>query len=119
MRGTWKPDPTSRRTTPRPRGWGALRKRILARDGGRCTWIEGLPDGGSWTMWSDVRRCTRAAVDVDHMGAPDDHTPELLRSLCEPHHDHRTAVQANAAKAAKRQASMRKSRAHPGLRHSG
>lgn len=118
MARTWKPDPTSRRTTPRPKGWGKLRRAVLERDGGRCTWIEGLPDGGSWTMWADLRRCTRAARDVDHMGNADDHSIELLRALCGTHHDKRTSRQANEAKQAKKQASMRQTKAHPGLRHS-
>lgn len=52
------------------------------------------------------------------MGNADDHSIELLRGLCGPHHDKRTSRQANEAKRAKRQASMRQAKAHPGLRHS-
>ena len=106
MGSTWKRDPTSWRTTPRPTGWKKTRQRILERDGHRCTW-----DNAG-------HRCTERATDVDHIGAPDDHSDDNLRSLCGPHHDHRTAHQAAAASRtarASRPGRLRAPERHPGL----
>lgn len=118
-RGTWKPDPTSWRTAPRPKGWKShIVPAIKERDGHRCTWIEGVPDGGTWRQWADPRRCPDVGTDVDHMGAPDDHRQEMLRLLCGPHHRKRTAEQANTARWSKHRAQhTRKPQPHPGLRH--
>lgn len=113
---TWKPDPTSWRTAPRPKGWkNRIVPAVKRRDNHRCTWIEGEPDGGSWRMWADPRRCPAVGVDVDHIGAPDDHRLDMLRLLCGPHHDHRSALQANAAKRAKAKLRRREAQRHPGL----
>lgn len=119
MARTWKKDPTSWRTAPRPAGWkNIIVPAIKHRDGGRCTWIEGADDGGNWRMWADLRRCPAAGTDVDHMGAPDDHRLEVLRLLCGPHHDHRTSLQANTARWSKHRAQrQRQPERHPGLRH--
>ncbi|SFD14156.1 HNH endonuclease [Streptomyces aidingensis] len=84
--GTWQEGPTSRRTHPRPQGWKTLRQEILNRDQHRCTWID------------DGQRCTARGTDVDHIGNPNDHTPDNLRTLCGPHHRRRTALQARAAR---------------------
>ena len=123
MAGTWKADRSSWRTTPRPKGWKArIVPAIKARDNGRCTWIEGVRDGGSWTMWADPRRCTKVGVDVDHVGRPDDHRMDMLRLLCEGHHDHRSALQANTARWGKRESRLRKPDVHPSVttqRHRG
>lgn len=116
MAKTWKPDPTSWRTAPRPKGWKSqIIPEIKRRDGGRCTWIVGLENGGSWTMWADVRRCPNRGTDVDHMGEPHDHRIEMLRLLCEPHHDTDSSRRANAAKRLKAQQSRRTPPRHPGL----
>ena len=116
MAGTWKKDPTSWRTAPRPKGWkSAIIPAVKARDGGRCTWVEGIEGGGSWRMWADPRRCPKPGVDVDHMGEPDDHRLEMLRLLCEQHHDHKTAVDANKARWTKRPPRQRPAQRHPGL----
>jgi hypothetical protein len=116
MPGTWKADRSSWRTAPRPKGWKTrIVPEVKRRDDGRCTWIEGVRDGGSWTMRYDPRRCARPGVDVDHMGRADDHRIEMLRLLCEQHHDHRTALQANAARWSKRESRKRKPEPHPGL----
>jgi 5-methylcytosine-specific restriction enzyme A len=116
MAGTWKKDPTSWRTTPRPKGWKShIVPAIKQRDGGRCTWIQGAPDGGTWHMWADPRRCIAVGTDVDHVGAADDHSHDNLRLLCGPHHDHRTALQANTARWSKRAPKKRPTQRHPGL----
>jgi 5-methylcytosine-specific restriction enzyme A len=119
MGKTWKPDPSSWRTAPRPKGWkSVIVPAVKLRDGSRCTWIEGVPDGGTWRMWADPRRCPAFGVDVDHMGAPDDHRIENLRLLCEAHHDSRSGKQANAARWARHRALARRPEPkHPGLRH--
>lgn len=114
-RGTWKPDLTSRRTSPRPRGWKTLRGDVIKRDKGRCTWVQGEQNGGTWRQWADPRRCTNPGVDVDHIGNPEDHSLDNLRLLCEPHHDHRTALQANAAKKLNAHTRKRKPMPHPGM----
>lgn len=115
MAKTWKIDPTSRRTSARPRGWKRLRGDVIKRDKGRCTWVTTLKDGGTWRDWAHIDRCTNPGTDVDHMGAADDHRIEMLRLLCEPHHDHKTALQANAAKKLNGNTRMRKPMPHPGL----
>src|SRR5688572_24612742 len=104
MTGSWKIDPTSWRTAPRPKGWNSkIRPYIKRRDNNRCTWIEGLPDGGSWTMWADPKRCPLPGTEVDHMGAADDHALEMLRLLCTGHHKHRSQEQAAQARSAQAQ----------------
>jgi len=79
----------SGRTVPLPPDWYQIRARQLRADGHRCTWR--LPS---------KKRCPRRATDVDHYGAPDDHTK--LRSLCSHHHGKRTAKQGHDARAAKK-----------------
>lgn len=117
MGGTWKKDPTSWRTTPRPRGWNSrIRPYVIDRDGGRCTWVESLPDGGHWSMEDHPDRCTAPGVDVDHMGEPDDHRLEMLRLLCEMHHDKRSSAQAAAARRQSVVPRKRPEPKHPGMR---
>lgn len=115
------PDPTSRRISPLPPGWKThIRPRILARDGHRCTWVAGVPDGGHpLAPGADThpRRCATRATDVDHIGDPDDHDERNLRALCGPHHDGRTALQANRARWSRPQARRQRPKPrHPGLR---
>jgi hypothetical protein len=81
----WQEAPGAWRTTPRPRGWKALRAQVLERDGNQCTWIE------------DGERCTGEGTDADHIADPQDHSPANLRTLCGYHHRKRTAIQARAA----------------------
>lgn len=99
MAGTWKKDPTSWRTTPRPRGWKTtLVPKIKARDQGQCTWIESEPDGGHWTMKGHPDQCPNPGRDVDHIGPPDNHHIDNLRLLCAQHHKVRSAKQAVEAR---------------------
>lgn len=95
--------PQSARSVPLPKGWGVIRKRILKRDGFVCTWL----DNGV--------RCCAPATDVDHIGDPDDHRDEVLRSLCSPHHRTRSSAQGGRAAQAKRIPRKRRQEAHPGF----
>lgn len=94
----------SGRTTPLPADWPTLRRAALDRDGHRCTWVE------------HGQRCAAPATDVDHTGDPDDHRLAMLRSLCSPHHDARTAGQGVAERARLRALRRRPATAHPAYR---
>jgi hypothetical protein len=100
--GHWKEGATAWRSAPRPRGWKTLRAQALARDAHQCTWIE------------DGERCTNEGTDADHIGDPEDHTLDNLRTLCQPHHRRRTALQARAARGPL-PSRRRPTEAHPGL----
>lgn len=81
----------SQRKTELPADWETvLRPLIIARDSGRCRWIEG------------GRRCPERGTDVDHVGDKFDHSPANLRLLCGAHHRRRTSAQGHAAKKAQR-----------------
>lgn len=116
MAGTWKTDPTSWRTAPRPKGWKNLRTQVIARDGGRCTWVQDFSDGGTWRNGAHPKRCPTPGTDVDHIGDPTDHSLGNLRLLCSDHHRGRTARQAVAARQARAAARAPRPRRHPGLR---
>jgi 5-methylcytosine-specific restriction endonuclease McrA len=101
MPGQWA---SSDRASRLPSDWPRIRRRILKRDEGQCTWFE------------NGHRCATAAVEVDHIVPNDDHSDANLRSLCTPHHGAKSAregVDARAAIAAKR---FRPVEPHPGLR---
>jgi 5-methylcytosine-specific restriction enzyme A len=77
--------------------------RILKRDGRQCT-----------ARLSDGTRCPQTTkLQVDHIGSRDDHHDGNLRTLCEWHHDRKTAAQGN--KARKRVTQARPAERHPGL----
>lgn len=90
----------SSRTTPLPPDWHRRRAKRLKMDGYRCVHIR--EDTG--------QRCTERATDVDHIGEPDDHHIEMLRSLCSYHHLQKTGSQGGRRVRQKRKASE-----HPGL----
>lgn len=69
-----------------PADWQAIRKRILRRDGYRCTHRN-----------EDGLRCAELATDVDHIIAGDDHGDRNLRSLCSPHHRIKSSQEGAAA----------------------
>lgn len=97
---------TSTRRGRLPKDWPAIRRRVIARDGGRC--VATMRDGS---------RCTEAGTEVDHVVAGDDHSMANLQLLCAWHHKRKT--QAEAAAARRRQPRPRRAReaeAHPGLR---
>jgi len=54
----------------------------LDRDGGRCTWLTDLHDGGPNAYLADDydpdTRCTSPGPDVDHIGDPDDRWDEMV-----------------------------------------
>lgn len=68
-----------------PKNWPIIRRRILERDGHRCTWHD--HDG----------RCTAPATDVDHVEPGDDHTAANLQSLCRAHHAAKSSCEGRAA----------------------
>lgn len=68
---------TTRRTTPLPTGWAAIRERVLQRDHRTCSWC------GS-----------QQRLEVDHINRNDDHSLGNLRTLCHNCHLTRTARQA-------------------------
>lgn len=94
----------SARTTPLPRNWPAIRRRILKRDGYTCTNLNHLG-----------QRCGQPATDVDHIGDPTDHSDANLRSLCTACHKRRSSSQGGKAAAAKRIPRKRPAEKHPGL----
>jgi 5-methylcytosine-specific restriction endonuclease McrA len=97
--GNWRD--TARRDRLPP-DWPAIRRRILTRDGHRCTWTV------------DGHRCAAVATDVDHRVNNDDDRDSNLRALCSYHHRKKTAAEGNAAKARLRAAVRRTPEAHPG-----
>lgn len=86
-----------------PPDWPRIRERIKQRDGHRCTAT--LRDGS---------RCReRTRLEVDHIGDPNDHNDNNLRTLCHWHHAKRTAQQSAAARRPVTQ--RRPPEAHPGM----
>lgn len=90
-----------------PDDWAKTRKRILRRDGFRCT-------------ARDERgfRCDEAATDVDHIIPGDDHRDENLTSLCGWHHAKKTGAEGARAKAkarARHANKFKRVETHPGL----
>jgi len=89
-----------------PLNWESLRREVLARDGGRCRWIQ------------DGRRCGAPATDVDHIRPGDDHSLSNLRSLCGPHHQRKSSSEGAFALARKRKQihkRFRRDEKHPGV----
>ena len=94
------------RTTPKPQGWGAIRKRILKRDNYECQ------------MTTPLGVCRAWANQVDHitpasLGGSDQ--PDNLRALCHDHHKIKSSSEGGKAAQAKRIPRTRKAEPHPGL----
>lgn len=91
----------STRAARLPRDWPAIRARILARDGHRCT------------------RCGAPATDVDHVIPGDDHSENNLVSLCAADHRAKSGREGQAAGVVTRhlagQHLHRPPEPHPGL----
>ena len=85
---------TSDRRARLPKDWTKIREKALERDGFRCTWED-------WIEGKKVR-CKSRAKDVDHRIPGDDHSMGNLRSLCEPHHDAKTARESGAGRSKRR-----------------
>lgn len=90
-----------------PKDWPQIRRRVLKRDGGRCTERN---DYG--------QRCPELATDVDHVKPGDDHSLSNLRSLCSWHHNRKSGAEGAQARAAIRRRNGKKFKRtenHPGL----
>jgi 5-methylcytosine-specific restriction protein A len=88
-----------------PPDWAQIRKRILARDNYRCTWVE------------RGEQCPATATDVDHRKPGDDHTESNLRSLCHPHHQRKSSGEGGRAyRRVTKYNVKRPAEQHPGLR---
>jgi hypothetical protein len=96
------------RTAPLPRNWPNIRGKVLKRDP-YCQWGL-LPDDGAPYL-----SCAERSIQVDHMGGPDDHRPEMLRGICVVHHQERTARQGVVARARLRE--IRGTRRRPKTKH--
>lgn len=85
-----------------PGDWKTRTRQVKDRDGWRCTWT------------TDGQRCTETTrLEVDHIGNPNNHHLDNLRTLCHYHHAKRTALQAAAAR--KLPPRNRTPEPHPGL----
>lgn len=95
---------TSRRKEQLPSDWETRRKRILRRDGYRCT-AERADTG---------ERCNERANQVDHVDQSRnwDHSDGNLTSLCEHHHAVKSSSEGGRANAARYR---KKKPRHPGL----
>lgn len=91
----------STRSARLPKGWDRIRAAVLARDGHRCTQLEGR------------QRCPQVAAEVDHIIPGDDHRFVNLRSLCTHHHRAKSSAEGNAGRWRYKQA--RTPEQHPGL----
>jgi 5-methylcytosine-specific restriction enzyme A len=85
------------RSSPLPRGWARIRRRVLERDEYVCQ----IPGP----------RCQGLATEVDHIGAADVHDETNLPAACYRCHKQRTYEQ-SLARAPRRRAPE----VHPGLR---
>lgn len=99
MPGGWQ---GSNRRTELPANWRAeIRPAVLARDGHRCTWLEGHDDGGFPTYlagsYPPADRCNERGSDVDHVGDRHDHGVHNARTLCGWHHARRSGSQGGTA----------------------
>ena len=91
----------SNRAARLPKDWPAIRRAVLRRDHGRCTWLDhGQP-------------CGRPATDIDHIIPGDDHRLANLRSLCRTHHQAKSSAEGHAARY--RNPRRRPAEPHPGL----
>lgn len=100
---------TSDRRSRLPANWAATARRILARDGHRCTFR--FPNSG---------RCpVTEGLEVDHVEPSGSDEDSNLTTLCKRHHAMKSSREGHKAKAAKRTAIRKKFRReepHPGLR---
>lgn len=95
------------RTTPKPKGWGSLRQRILKRDNHACQMPTPLGECGAWA--NEVDHITPASL-----GGSD--SEDNLRALCSQHHKVKSSREGGQASAAKRIPRNRPAEQHPGLR---
>lgn len=114
MSGGWA---GSERLSRLPANWPQLRERIRKRDGYRCTWIHGNPDGlpRSAADLDGPHRCTGPAAEVDHINRHAGDDEDNLRSLCTPHHAAKSAAEGVEARRAIAAQRYRPREQHPGL----
>lgn len=117
---TWQ----GKRRKQLPSNWGAIRKRVLERDGYRCTHI--TPSANTAPVNGVVfgiipMRCTERATEVHHINGPTDHRLESLRAICSYHHNLETQAEAAEARDKARALNppvnprLRPKSKHPGL----
>lgn len=97
---TWDPN---KRKAQLPRDWSAIRRRVIARDGGQCCAIT-----------STGERCPAAGTHVDHIVRGDNHDDDNLQLLCARHHFRKSAAEGRAAQGP-RPSQRRRPESHPGL----
>lgn len=92
-----------------PADWQVIRRRVLARDGYRCCWVE------------QGVRCVERATDVDHVSPGDNDDLTNLQALCGFHHGvksgrdgGRASARARAARESRGLGSRRPPEGHPG-----
>lgn len=90
-----------------PSNWNKIREEVFKRDGYQCT--QALPKTG--------KRCPRGRsggyrIECDHIGDKHDHSLANLTTLCQHHHEQRTAAQGVAAREQKK-APKRPEERHP------
>lgn len=96
---------TSDRRKRLPKDWESrIRPRILRRDGGRCT-----------AVFTDGRRCSARATDVDHIIPGDDHSDDNLRALCGWCHKTKSSSEGGMAAGQRAARQARPTAQHPAL----
>jgi hypothetical protein len=99
------------RTVDLPPDWDKyIRPQILGRDM-FCLWGS-IPDDKAGIDFV----CGERAVEVDHIGDPNNHDSENLRGLCVYHHRIRTGRQGAAARLALMPQRNRPPQQHPGFK---
>lgn len=102
------------RSAPLPRNWATTRRRILSRDGHRCTaMIDDL------AKVQGKKRCNAPANEVDHIIPVDQRGGEHdgnLTSLCAHHHRRKTGREARASQLRRTPPRSRPEEEHPGAR---
>lgn len=91
----------SQRRATLPRGWSAIRRRVLARDP-VCALCRARP-----------------STDCDHIGDPHDHRLVNLRGLCGPCHTTRSSAQGGQVSGTRRAARAHAARTRPSEPHPG
>lgn len=101
---SWK---GSNRRQRLPENWSEIRRKVLVRDGFRCT-----------NTFASGKRCNRPATDCDHVRPGDDHSPSNLQAMCEECHRRKSSREGADALNKKRQeirAKYRRPDKHPGF----